>query len=82
MVDADLVAALDSGKLSGAALDVFRVEPLPAQDPLWHHPKVRLSPHVAAPTHQHMAVKEMAANIRRFENGEPLRHVVDRSLGY
>jgi glyoxylate/hydroxypyruvate reductase A len=82
VVDADLVAALDSGKLSGAALDVFRVEPLPAQDPLWHHPKVRLSPHVAAPTHQHMAVKEMAANIRRFENGEPLRHVVDRSLGY
>lgn len=82
VVDADLIAALDSGKLSGAALDVFRTEPLPAEDPLWHHPKVRLSPHVAAPTHQHMAVKEMAANIRRFENGEPLPHVVDRSLGY
>ncbi|NGP19190.1 2-hydroxyacid dehydrogenase [Devosia aurantiaca] len=82
VVDADLIAALDSGKLSGAALDVFRTEPLPAEDPLWRHPKVRLSPHVAAPTHQHMAVKEMAANIRRFENGEPVRNVVDRNLGY
>lgn len=82
VVDADLIAALDSGKLSGAALDVFRVEPLPAEDPLWKHPKIRLSPHVAAPTHQHMAVKEMVANIRRFENGEPVRNVVDRTLGY
>lgn len=82
VVDADLIAALDSGKLSGAALDVFRIEPLPAEDPLWKHPKIRLSPHVAAPTHQHMAVKEMAANIRRFESGEPVLHVVDRRLGY
>jgi len=82
VVDADLIAALDSGKLSGAALDVFRIEPLPTDDPLWSHPKVRLSPHVAAPTHQSMAVKEMAANIRRFEQGEPVHHLVDRSLGY
>jgi len=82
VVDADLIAALDSGKLSGAALDVFRIEPLPAEDPLWKHPKVRLSPHVAAPTHQHMAVKEMVSNIRRFERGEPIPHAVDRSLGY
>ena len=82
VVDADLIAALDSGKLSGAALDVFRIEPLPSEDPLWKHPKVRLSPHVAAPTHQHMAVKEMANNIRRFESGEPVLHAVDRSLGY
>lgn len=82
VVDADLLAALDSGKLSGAALDVFRTEPLPANDPLWKHPKVRLSPHVAAPTHQHMAVKEMVSNIKRFERGEPIPHAVDRSLGY
>jgi len=82
VVDADLITALDSGKLSGAALDVFRTEPLPIEDRLWQHPRVRLSPHVAAPTHQHMAVKEMAANIRRFEQGEPVRNVVDRSLGY
>lgn len=82
VVDADLLAALDSGKLSGAALDVFRIEPLPSDDPLWKHPKVRLSPHVAAPTHQHMAVKEMVSNIKRFERGEPIPHAVDRGLGY
>lgn len=82
VVDADLIAALDSGQLSGAALDVFRIEPLPAEDPLWHHPKVLLSPHVAAPTHAHMAVKEMAENVRRFERGEALPHIVDRALGY
>lgn len=82
VVDADLLAALDSGKLSGAALDVFRIEPLPSDDPLWKHPKVRLSPHVAAPTHQHMAVKEMVSNIKRFERGEPVLHAVDRKLGY
>src|SRR5690606_29169582 len=69
VVDAGLGAARDSGRLSGAARHVFRTEPLSAEDPLWKHPKVRLSPHVAAPTDQHMAVKEMAANIRRFENG-------------
>jgi glyoxylate/hydroxypyruvate reductase A len=82
VVDADLIAALDSGALSGAALDVFRTEPLPAADPLWSHPKVLLSPHVAAPTHAHTAVAEMAENIRRFERGEKLPHLVDRTLGY
>lgn len=82
VVDADLLAALDSGQLSSAALDVFRTEPLPADDPLWHHPKVLLSPHVAAPTHAHTAVAEMAENIRRFERGEKLPHLVDRTLGY
>ena len=82
VVDADLISALDSGQLSSAALDVFRTEPLPSQDPLWSHPKVLLSPHVAAPTHAHTAVAEMAENIRRFERGEPLPHLVDRTLGY
>lgn len=82
VIDADLIAALDAGQLSGAALDVFRIEPLPAEDPLWSHPKVLLSPHVAAPTHAHTAVAEMAENIRRFERGEPLPHIVDRTLGY
>ena len=82
IVDADLIAALDSGQLSGAALDVFRTEPLPDDHPFWTHPKVLLSPHVAAPTHAHTAVKEMAENIRRYERGEPLKHVVDRALGY
>ena len=82
IVDADLIAALDGGQLSGAALDVFRTEPLPPDHPFWRHPKILLSPHVAAPTHAHTAVKEMAENIRRYERGEALTHVVDRTLGY
>jgi glyoxylate/hydroxypyruvate reductase A len=82
VVDADLIAALDAGRLGGAALDVFRTEPLPQDDPLWTHPKILISPHVAAPTHPHTAVVEMAANIRRHQAGEPLHNVVDRAAGY
>lgn len=82
VIDSDLIAALDSGQLSGAALDVFRIEPLPESDPLWRHPKILISPHVAAPTHMHIAVQEIAKNIRRFEGGEEIPHLVDKSLGY
>ncbi|SHI51228.1 2-hydroxyacid dehydrogenase [Wenxinia saemankumensis] len=82
VVDADLIAALDSGRLSCAALDVFRTEPLPKDDPLWRHPNVLVSPHVAAPTHPGPAVAEMAANIRRHQAGEPMHNVVDRAAGY
>ena len=82
IVDADLIAALDSGALSGAALDVFRQEPLPTDHPFWTHPGVRLSPHVAAPTHPHTAVAVMAETVRRWERGEPLTHLVDRDRGY
>ena len=82
VVDADLIAALDSGQLTAAALDVFRTEPLPPEHPFWRHAKIMISPHVAAPTHAHTAVKQMAENIRRYERGEPLTHVVDRTLGY
>lgn len=82
VVDADLIAALDSGQLSSAALDVFRTEPLPAEDPYWAHPKVLVSPHVAAPTHAEIAVEEIAANIMRHMNGEPPLHIVDRARGY
>ncbi len=82
IIDADLLAALDSGALSGAALDVFRQEPLPPEHPFWTHPGVRLSPHVAAPTHPHTAVAVMAETVRRWERGEPLVHVVDRARGY
>jgi glyoxylate/hydroxypyruvate reductase A len=82
IVDADLIAALDSGRLSGAALDVFRQEPLPADHPFWGHPGVRLSPHVAAPTHPRTAVAVMAESVRRWERGEPLDHLADRARGY
>jgi glyoxylate/hydroxypyruvate reductase A len=80
--EADLLAALDTGQLGGAALDVFRAEPLPAEHPFWRHPLIRLSPHVAAPTHRRTAVAAIAETVRRHARGEPLLHVVDRALGY
>ena len=80
--EADLLAALDLGRLSSAVLDVFREEPLPPDHPFWAHPKVTVSPHVASLTHPQTAVAAMAANIRRYERGEPLLHVVDRARGY
>ena len=82
VVDADLLAALDAGQLSAAALDVFRQEPLPPDHPFWTHPGVLVSPHVAAPTHARTAVAVMAETIRRHERGEPLANLVDRARGY
>ncbi|MDE1991685.1 MAG: glyoxylate/hydroxypyruvate reductase A [Rhizobiaceae bacterium] len=82
VVDADLIAAVESGQLSAAVLDVFRVEPLPESDPLWRHPNILISPHVAAPTHMHIAVQEIARNIQRFERGEAIAHIVDKAKGY
>ena len=82
VVDADLIAALDSGQLGAAALDVFRQEPLPPEHPFWRHPRVLLSPHVAAPTHARIAVAVMAETVRRHERGEPLLNLVDRARGY
>ncbi|WP_426167587.1 2-hydroxyacid dehydrogenase [Sandarakinorhabdus sp. DWP1-3-1] len=82
VVDGDVLAALDAGQLSAAVLDVFRTEPLPADHPFWAHPRVLVSPHVAAPTHARTAVAVMADSVRRHERGEPVPHVVDRSLGY
>jgi glyoxylate/hydroxypyruvate reductase A len=82
VVDADVLAALDAGQLSWAALDVFATEPLPADHPFWTHPRVLVSPHVAAPTHARTAVAVIAESIRGFERGEPVANLVDRTLGY
>lgn len=82
VVDADLIAALDAGSLSMAALDVFRTEPLPADHPFWAHPRVHVHPHVAALTHPRTAVPVVVENLLGFEAGKPLRHVVDRVRGY
>lgn len=82
VVEEDLLAALDSGQLSGAALDVFGEEPLPAGHPFWRHPGVRITPHVATVSEPGAAVEAVVANIRCFENGEQLVNVVDFDLGY
>lgn len=80
--DADLIAALDSGQLDHATLDVFRIEPLPADDPFWSHPKVTVTPHIASETRASTAAEVIAENVRRGEAGEPLLHLVDMEKGY
>jgi glyoxylate/hydroxypyruvate reductase A len=77
-----LVDLLDAGHLSGALLDVFAVEPLPADSPLWSHPRITITPHVAATTLPAPSVAQIVANLRRSLAGEPLRGVVDRARGY
>lgn len=81
-VEDDILEALDSGQLSGAVLDVFRTEPLPADSPFWSHPKVTLTPHIASVTQQRSAIEQVVANIRRIEGGEAPLNTVDRALGY
>jgi glyoxylate/hydroxypyruvate reductase A len=81
LVEADLLAALDSGRLSGAFLDVFHEEPLPAGHPFWSHPRVTITPHVAALTLPVM-IRGVVDNVRRMREGRPLVNVVEREKGY
>jgi glyoxylate/hydroxypyruvate reductase A len=82
VVDKDLIAALDSGQLSYAALDALWPEPLPPESPLWLHPKVTVMPHVARrPTVAQLAT-QMVANIRSIEAGGKLLQEVDITMGY
>jgi glyoxylate/hydroxypyruvate reductase A len=82
VVDADLLAALDSGHLHRAVLDVFHSEPLPPEHRYWTHPRVTLLPHVAALTDARSAARVVAANLRALRDGKPLAHLVDRARGY
>ena len=82
LVEEDLLAALASGQISAAVLDVFRDEPLPAGHPFWHHPRVVVTPHVAAFTNPSTAAPIILGNIRRFEEGLPLLNRVDPARGY
>jgi len=77
-----LVKALDSGQLSRAILDVVDPEPLPPSHPLWHHPRVLITPHVASMTQPETAAPVLLENIRRHQRGESLRDVIDRRRGY
>ncbi len=82
VVEDDLLAALDSGRLSGAFLDVVRTEPLPAGHPLWRHPKVVITPHVAAETVARACAPQVAENYSRLKDGRPLLNLVDREREY
>lgn len=78
----DLLAALNSKKLKGAMLDVFSREPLPADSPLWKHPRVAMTPHIAAVTRPTEAVAYISRTISHLENGEAVTGRVDRQRGY
>ena len=80
--DQALLAALDSGQVAHATLDVFRTEPLPQDHPFWAHKQITVTPHIAADTRPHSAARVLVENIRRSEAGAPLLHLVDRALGY
>lgn len=80
--EADILACLDDGTLGAASLDVFAMEPLPADSRFWTHPKVVLTPHNAADTDPDEISKYVARQIARFEAGEPLENVVDPARGY
>ena len=81
-VEKDLLRALDEGLLSGAFLDVFENEPLPTASPLWSHPKVQLTPHIASLTYARESVLQMLNCFECVEKGLPLPQQVDRERKY
>jgi glyoxylate/hydroxypyruvate reductase A len=81
-VAADLLRALDAGQLAEAVLDVTDPEPLPETDPLWRHPRVQITPHIASMTQPQTAARVVIDNLRRHSRGEPLVGLVDRTRGY
>lgn len=82
VVDTDLCAALASGQLSHAVLDVLREEPLPEGHPLWAVENLHITSHTSAPTRAELIVDIFCANFRRYSAGQPLAHVVDFARGY
>ena len=82
LVDEDLIALLDSDQLAGAALDVFRTEPLPPEHPFWRHPKITVTPHTSARTLRDETIAQIAGKIHAVERGEPIAGVVDVQRGY
>ena len=82
VVEKDLLAALNVGRLAHAVLDVFDSEPLPITHVFWFHPQVTVWPHAAAQTDLRSAAAVVAANVEAVRRGEPAAHLVDRTRGY
>jgi len=82
LVEDDLIPLIDSGQLAGATLDVFRVEPLPAEHAFWRHPKITVTPHGSARTLRSESIAQIAGKIAAMERGEPVAGVVDLQRGY
>jgi glyoxylate/hydroxypyruvate reductase A len=81
-VEADIIQALDAGILDWAFLDVFETEPLPKESPLWSHPKVEITPHIASVTNPQAGVQQMLKNLGFLLEGKSLLHQVNFSKGY
>jgi glyoxylate/hydroxypyruvate reductase A len=81
-VEADIVSAMETCVLGGASLDVFEIEPLPAESPLWALENVFLTPHDAAVSEETALFRHVEGQIARFERGEPLQFLIDRAAGY
>lgn len=82
LIQDDLVAALDEGQIGAAILDVCDPEPLPAGHPLWSHPRVVITPHIASETQPGTAAPAVLDNIARHQRGEPMLGLIDRQRGY
>ena len=81
-VERDILAALDGGTLYAASLDVFETEPLPAESPLWAHPRIVVTPHNAAESATESISAYFLRQIERLEAGKPLENIVDPKMGY
>jgi glyoxylate/hydroxypyruvate reductase A len=82
LVEDDLIPAIEAGQLSGAVLDVFRTEPLAPEHPFWDHPRIIVTPHIAAETNPPTAAAIIREAINRFEAGLPVDNLVDLAQGY
>lgn len=82
LVEEDLIGLIDSGHLSGATLDVFRTEPLPAEHPFWRHPQITVTPHTSARTLREESIAQIVGKMLALQRGETIRGVVDHQRGY